>query len=211
MSEISGLLSTLEDPFVLFPLQSVSKQLETLLGEADDQIAGRAGWWGVSPKYRTVEDEHDLEVIRLLIGSAFVLGQVAITQTVSIVTRLRVLTREPSWLPSGRANILKLEAVIHPKTNLSEIFLFDAVANYFKHHYEWPSDWVRAATPQQQRTIDVVSNLGLAPEGEDNLYTALQNLGIKANNVSLIGISIQNWRERLAENLRKQIYNHGFA
>ena len=210
MTEISVLLSTLEDPFNMFPLESVSRQLEGLVVDRDYQISERAGWWGVSPKYRSVEDEHDLEAVRLLIGSAFVLGQAAITQTVSIVTRFHNLAGDPSWLPNGKTNIMSTEANIHPATGLSEIALIDAVANYFKHHYEWPSDWSGAAETQQ-RTIDLVLKLGLIPEVEDNLRVALENLGMSANNMWLMGRIIQEWRERLADSLRKQIQYHGLG
>lgn len=199
--EIEALISILEDPFNMFPLEGVSSQLGALIDERDEQLYKRAGWWGVSPKYRTVEDEHDLEVIQLLIGSAFVLGQAAITQTVSIVTKLRELADCSSKLPNGKAQIMSLEANIHPSTGLSEIVLFDAVANYFKHHYEWPTNW-SGATGAQLRTIDLVLKLGLMPGGEHNLHIALRNLGMNPSNMSLMGKAIQEWRERLAVLLR---------
>jgi hypothetical protein len=210
MTVIGSRLATLEDPFNVFPLESVSRQLTALIDESDERIAGRAGWWGVSPKYRSVEDEHDLEVVRLLVGSAFVLGQSVITQTVSIVTGLRSLVGDPSWLPLGRTSIMSTEAAIHAATGLSEIVLVDAVANYFKHHYEWPSNWV-GASEAQRRTIDTVLKLGLVPAREDNLGVALQNLGMRADNMTRMGTAIQEWRERLAESLRRQLDNHGFV
>lgn len=207
MTVIDALLATLEDPFNLFPLEAVSRQLEALVDDRDDRIAGRTGWWGVSPKYRSVEEEHDLEVIRLFIGSAFVSGQTAIIQAVSIVTRLRNLAGDPLWLPNGKIHIMSMEANIHPATGLSTIVLFDAVANYFKHHHEWPSNW-DGATVAQHRTIHMVLKLGLVSEGEDNLRVALQNLGLNITNMSNMGVEIQEWRERLAESLRKQLHNH---
>src|SRR6266496_178222 len=106
MTVIHALLSTIEDPFNMFPLQSVSQHLTELVDASDESTAGRAGWWGVSPKYRSVDHEHDIEVVRLLIGSAFVLGQAAITQTVSIATRLRSLAGDPPWLPHGKTSIM---------------------------------------------------------------------------------------------------------
>jgi len=194
----------------MVPLEAISRQLETLVNDRDNRVAERAGWWGVAPKYRSVEDEHDLEVVGLLVGSGFVLGQTAIIQTVSVVRKLRKLAGNPSWLPNGKASIMSMEAAIHPATGLSKIILFDAVANYFKHHHEWPPDW-RGAAGAQQRTIDVVLRLGLVPEGEDNLRVALQNLGMNTNNMSLMVGDIRDWRERLAKNLRKQLHNHGLG
>ena len=210
MTTIGALLSTLEDPFSIFPLEEVSRELEELIDDKDNRIAERAGWWGVSPKYRSVEDEHDLEVVRLFIGSTFVLGQTVITQTVSIATKLRNLAGDPSWLPSGKAHIMATEAIIHPATGLSKIALFDAVANYFKHHYEWPSNWSGAAEAQQ-RTINMLLKLGFVPESEENLHVALRNLGLSINKMSLMGSEIQEWRERLATSFRKQLYDHGFS
>jgi hypothetical protein len=75
MSEISALLSELEDPFQMFPLQEVVGILTLSVEDAESFLAQRAGWWGVSKKHRSVDEEHQEEVISLLIGSAFVLGQ----------------------------------------------------------------------------------------------------------------------------------------
>ena len=210
MTIIAALLTTLEDPFVLFPLEVVSRKLEDILGGRDDRMAGRTGWWGVSSRYRPVDEQHDLEVIRLFIGSAFVLGQSAIAQTLSVVTRFRVLAGDPPWLPNGKIHVLSLEANVHPATGLSTIALYDAVANYVTHHNEWPSEW-DSATVAQHRTIHIVLKLGLVPEGKDNLHVALQNLGLSVTNLSQMGIEIQEWRERLAVSLRKQLHDHGLS
>ena len=208
MSEISVLLYILEDPFNVFPLQSVCKELGNLVNDTYGDMAERSGWWGVSPKYRSVEDEHDLEMINLFIGSAFVLGQATITQAVSIVRKLRDFAGEPSWLPKEKNSIMSMEANIHPATGISKIILFDAIANYFKHHYEWPKDWKKAKATQQS-TIDIVLTLGLVPESENNLDTALRNLNMSTRNMSAMGHEIQEWRERLASNIQKQLVNHG--
>lgn len=80
MSNIRSLLDHLEDPFEMFPMQSVSRSLAELIHATEESRFGRADpWKSASPKYYTVEDEHDIAVVDLLIGSAFVLGQAAIT------------------------------------------------------------------------------------------------------------------------------------
>src|SRR6476646_7492418 len=91
MPHMRFLLDRLEDPFEMFPMQSLSRDLARLVDDAEKSRFDRAGPWGVSPKYHTVEDEHDIEVVQLLIGSGFVLGQAAITQTVSIVKKMHEL------------------------------------------------------------------------------------------------------------------------
>jgi hypothetical protein len=202
MASIETLLSTLEDPFNLFPLESASRQVSSLVSSANELLSSRAGWWGGSPRYRSVEDEHALEVVRLLVGSTFVLGQAAITQTVSIVSKIRELAGCAPWLPAGKTALMNTEAVIHTATGLSEIVLFDAVANYVKHHYEWPKNWSGASVGIQQRTIDAVVRLGFVPDSEENLDVALKSLGISAEDMSPLGRNIQGWRERLAASFR---------
>jgi hypothetical protein len=81
-------IDRLEDPFEMFALMQVLRSLGALTDEAEAKRAGRAGWWGVSPKYYSVEDEHDIEVVEHLIGSAFVLAQTSITQAVSVLKRM---------------------------------------------------------------------------------------------------------------------------
>ncbi len=203
MTEISFLLGELEDPFNIFPLQSACKHLETLVDDQYGRMAERSNWWGVSPKYRTVEDEHDIEIINLFIGSIFVLGQATITQAISIVQRLRTISSQPAWLPEGRHAIMSTEATTHSETGLSKIVLFDAVANYFKHHYEWSDTWT-GERQDRQRTIDIVMKLGLKPGNENNLDTAIRNLGMNSKSMSLMANDIQNWREQLAKRLREQ-------
>jgi hypothetical protein len=211
VTEIGLLLYLLDDPFNMFPLESVCKQLGNLVDDTNNFMYERRDLWSSSsPKYRSVQDEHDLEVVNLFIGSAFVLGQTAITQTVSIVRRLYNLAGEPEWLPKKKTDMMSMGAIIHPETGLSKIIIYDAVANYFKHHYEWLNDWSNATAAQQQ-AIDVALKLGLKPGNDDNLHVALNSLDMKVENMSLMGHEIQEWREHLGEKLKKQLQNHGLG
>lgn len=209
MSEISALLSKLEDPFQMFPLQEVARILSQSVENAENCLAQRAGWLGVSKKYRSVDEEHQEEVIFCLIGSAFVLGQSAITQSVAITKKIHDTAGKPLWLPNAKPDILNTEATIHQKTGLSETILFDAVANYFKHHREWSADWNSIeGRGQPFQTIKIVRQLGLSPDSDANLQIAMHNLGFGETGIGSLGESIQNWRERLTENLRKRLYEH---
>lgn len=171
---------------------------------SEEAITSQMNWWG--GRY-SVEQEHHIEVISILIGSTFVLGQTAITQTVSIAKWIYDLAGKPEWLHGDKGSVMQTEATLHLKTNLSEVVLIDAVANYFKHHSEWPDDWT--PTRSSKRTIDLVRELGLSPETnlDDNLRTALYELDLTAPRPSL-GSRIQKWRERLADNLRRKLQNH---
>lgn len=211
MSNISSLLGHLEDPFEMFPIQSVLRSLAELTHAAEQSRFERADpGKSASPKYYTVEDEHDMAVVDLLIGSAFVLGQAAITQAVSIVTRIYDLAAKPSWLPHGKAALMSTEAAKHNKPGLSEIAIIDGVANYFKHHYEWPDAWIGASS-KQQSAIDLVLRLGLSPGGNCNLNIAVRELGMSPQDMTRLPVLLQEWRERLAAYCRDQMNKHGIA
>jgi hypothetical protein len=152
-------------------------------------------------------DQHDIAVEQLRIGSSFVLGQAAISQAVSIATKINELAGRPTWLPHGKSALMSTVALVHDGTGLSTIVLIDAVANYFKHHYEWPDDWTGSS--RGQATIDVVRKLGLEPGEEDNLSHAAQELGMTGSDLSPLSTLVQEWRERLAAYLRKQLERHG--
>jgi hypothetical protein len=181
VTRVGALLSTLEDPFEIFPLDEVVRNLTDLLRASDNAIAEQAGPWGVSREYYSVEQEHRLEMVSMLIGSTFVLGQTAITQAVAIARKIHSIAGKPPWLSDDRGVILNTEATFHAEAGRSEMVLFDAVANYFKHHYEWPDDW-----SPQNKTITIVRSLGLSPSShEDNLRIALQALGLTATDMAL--------------------------
>src|ERR1035438_2103365 len=115
------------------------------------------------PKYYTVEDEHDIEVAEHFIGSAFVLGQATITQTVSLVKRMHEDAGKPSWIPSEKGKIMDTASPIHVETGLSKIAIINAVANYYKHRYEWWDDW--SGPSNRSETINIAVQLGLTSTG----------------------------------------------
>jgi hypothetical protein len=196
MLNIRFLLDRLEDPFEMFPLQSVSSQLGGLVDESGLRRYERNGPYGVSDKFRSVEDDHDVAMGQLFIASAFILSQAAITQAISIATRVREIAGDPQSLPHRKPAIMATEAPLHQESGLSKIAIIDAVANYFKHHYEWYDDW---SGPDRARdTIAMVVKLGLEPGNEYNLSRALRQLEISETNMSPMAHLVQEWRERLA-------------
>jgi hypothetical protein len=184
MPDVGQLLDALEDPFELFPMQSVARELSAIVNKSDQQRFERNGPMGVyvPPMLYSVQDEHDIAVVQLLVGSSFVLGQAAIAQAVSIAVKINELADRPAWLPHGKAALMSTEALVHDGTGLSTIVLIDAVANYVKHHYEWPDDW--AGSSRAQTTIDIVRKLGLEPNDENNLPHAVREFGMTESDLS---------------------------
>lgn len=203
MVDIRFLIERLEDPFEMFPMQSVSRYLARTVIDVEERRVERSDPWGASSPYPTVEDEHDIEVAQLLIGSVFVLGQAAITQAVSLVKRMYQLAGSSSGIPTGKEDIMALESPIHVDSGLKKISLINAVANYFKHRHEWWDDWSgpEASLP----TIRAVSRIGLSPSDQYNLETALLAFDIAPDNMVPLSQLVSEWREKLAANLRARL------
>lgn len=196
----------LEDPFEMFALVHVLRSLGALADESESSRAERAGWWGVSTKYYSVEDEHDSEVVEHLIGSAFVLAQASVTQAVSILKRMREDAGCPPWIPKDKAVVLSTAAPIHGELGISQITIINTVADYYKHRVEWKEeDWVGPTN----KTIINAAALGLGPKGYHNMVHALRELQIHPDNMAPLGSIVGKWRESLADHLRAEGANHG--
>jgi hypothetical protein len=205
--EIRSLLEGFEDLFALFPMQSVAKALAQSREETEEAFNSRQGLYGVARKFWDVPSELLHTEIGLLIGSAFVLGQSTLTQSNSIVNRLRALTNDPNFIPKDRAALLDLDAKIESRSGLSELVIIDTAANYFKHHYEWPPDWnSQNSSRVQKQTIENARRMRLSPSDvTDNLEIALQCLGAEHANISNITNIIQAWREQVARRFYKSL------
>lgn len=204
---IGWLLEELEDPFAFFPIRSVGRSLRQLLEETNEGFLQRQGPHGVARKYWDVPSELLHEEIGLLLGAAFVLAQATLTQTISMLSRIRHLTGTATSLPEAKTAILTLEATFHDRTKLSHLAVIDLAANFFKHHHEWPEDWsVQASKGQQTRTIQNCTMLGMSPrEVTLNLYAAMHALGSSGSDVEIIQACIQEWRGRLARRLYQEL------
>jgi hypothetical protein len=194
------LLDKLEDPFTMFPVESVVHTLLDAVEEAETQKAEHMGPWGVARKFWSVDEEQCHDKIGLLVGSLFVLGQASVTQTVAILTELRKHAEAQSVIPESKAMKLATHAPIDSETKLSKIVIVNAVSNYFKHVYEWPDQWdIAPAYGSQAETIGILIQLGMRPgEMTDNLLRSANLLGLLHSNPRAIARSIQEWREAWA-------------
>jgi hypothetical protein len=207
MPNIRFLLDRLEDPFELFPMQSVTASLADFAGRQEEDRFQRGSPWGVSSKYYTVEDEHDIEAVERLIGSTFVLGQAAITQAVSIVRSIHERTDKPARIPFAKDKIMDTAAPMHSETHMSKIAIINAVANCFKHRYEWWDDW--SGPPASMQTIDIVTRLALSPKNYHNMEHALWQLGMLPDRMSALADIVLQWREQLAASMRVELEKQG--
>lgn len=200
---VRWLLDQLENPFTMFPIESVADTLFEAVDEAEMRKADLMGSWEVARKFWSVDAEHYHEEMGLLVGAIFVLGQAAITQTVSILNALRNHPEMQSVIPKNKTGKLAAHAATETTTKLSKIVIINAVSNYFKHVHEWPEQWSDVPLRgSQSETIGIVLQLGMKPgEMTDNLLLAATQLGLCASNPRALASSIQEWREGWAREL----------
>jgi hypothetical protein len=210
MLAIDYWIDRLEDPFERFPMQSVARALAEAAKEQEERRFGRASPWGISSAYYSVEDEHDIEVVEHLVGAAFVLGQAAITQAISILKRMHEEAGKPSWIPSDKAKIMEVAAPVHSDTGLSKITIINAVADFYKHRYEWKDEeW--SGPDIKNKTIRIGSAIGLGPKGYHNLEHALRELKIYLPNMAPLAQLVVTWRENLADYIRAEGKKNGVS
>ena len=199
-SSIRWLLQELSDPFAIIPLQDIARSLRDAIAESQETFNERGGPYGVARKYWDVPMELLDNGIGVAIGSAFVLGQAAIEQSISIVRQIRKLSNSPA-IPVLKRVIFETEAQLSPNTKLSNIVIIDTAANYFKHYHGWTEDWHAGVSgpPVQRQTMEDARCLGMS--GLDlttNMHRALSALALGTHEVFTVPMSVHDWREKLA-------------
>lgn len=199
-SSISWLLQELRDPFAIFPLQDVARSLTDSIAESQEAFNERSGPYGVARKYWDVPMEMLDDGIGIAIGSAFVLGQAAIEQSVSIAIQIRKLSNSSAIMDKKRA-LLETGSQMSSSTKLSNMVIIDATANYFKHHHAWPEDWHAAVSgsPTQKQTMEDARCIGMSGhELTNNMHQALSALSLGTREVFAVPMSVHDWRDKLA-------------
>lgn len=207
MTSVRWLLNELHDPFVMFPLQSVARSLSEVLATSQENFRDREGPYGVSRKFWDVPMELLHEEIGLLIGSAFVLGQSTLTQSIAIVNQLHQLSGKNVSIPIRKRELLEMEAKRDSQTQMSHLVIIDTAANFFKHHHEWPAEWHPLTSKGiQAKTIADAYALGFrGHEITDNMQIALHRMGFDESSMSEVAATIQNWRERLTRRFSREL------
>lgn len=188
----------------MFPMEGVADALYQAVAEADERMIDCTSPFDpAARKFWSVEKEYHHETIGLLLGALFVLGQAAITQTVSTLNQLRKLPLGPSVIPSDKDGKLNQCAATESNTGLSKMVIVNAASNYFKHCYAWPADWpveAKSGSKSEADTIKIVLKLGMDPTSEvtDNLLLAAGCLGLGSKNPRALAESIQSWRDSWA-------------
>lgn len=149
---------------------------------------------------KEMEDAHEdyqvdngIEQIESLLGIGLVVAQTYIAGTVADANRI---IKPPKRL--SKETLLKLYSDNVPNTNVTQLELCDAMANYFKHHDEW-SDW--SAAGRHQKTIAVLRAVGIEQFGGIPFDTAMAVLwpGYKGLSLDPLVELLVNWRAKVIE------------
>ena len=211
-------------------LEAVHHPIEGEIKRALDEIrrAGRTG----SEEYAEHVSETSRLLIEELLGVAMAAAQVFLT---AVRTRFVALARAyyqefGMELTLGgmtfRANrgeidgyrLFKLTGRLSTQVPFTPIEAINAVANYWKHHEEWPKtlklddEW-RAivwddgkAKAIQKRAIQIVGALGMASSGVWNLQKAVKALGVRRNHdLTPVRRRLQVWAKSILKETEVQI------
>lgn len=200
------LVEELEDELEQFPLSSVIRSHARLTEQALDAWSDRLRDMG-DPGRRYWDHPAELmyDEVGVLLGAMFVLVQAAVTETVSIVKRIYELSGEKI----SKGEVMSLEAELDSKSGLSYVAIANGAANFYKHRFEWPNDWLGSSSKQQEETISLVRSVGMGPGRDlaDNLLCAVRAImntsGGKPQD--LAHLVVEEWRARLAGRLREQL------
>ncbi len=199
------LFDELSDPFVMMPINSAASSLSQGLFDANESFQEHMGTHGVSRKFWPVPCELVHDEMGIIIGNAFVLAQVAISQAVSIFMSLRNVCSNKDRFPKQKTKIMDFESDLISSTLIKQITAIDGIANYFKHYHEWPEGWDETSSKGvQKNTIILIKGLCFS-EGEltENMQRGLALLNVDDHNLSRLCKIVELWRERLATQLYK--------
>lgn len=190
----------------MIPMQMAVYSLSNALIDSQEDFQNAMAYSQPARKFWSVDCEMHYTKKGLLIGNAFVLAQVLITQAVSTINRLGEIYSNLQIEKNKRCLINKSSKLIDG-TSITQITFIDAVANYFKHRSEWPDDWPNSnGSGNQKKTINIVSSVGLSSQDlTENMELSLNRLGIMNNKLCDLCTIIEDWREKLAAHIRAEI------
>lgn len=138
-------------------------------------------------------------------GSAFVICQAAITSIVSRVKALHEYARccgvSLSSVPNNKAQLLAFRSAPIPSTTVTQIEAIEALANYFKHHDEWPAGWINPDA-RSRPTIAILQTLGFQYGNPSILADAA---AMFQSNLFALANAVNEWHGAIVNELKKEV------
>jgi hypothetical protein len=165
-------------------------------------------------------DDDTLYYIESLVGTAFVVSQTAIAQTVATVKRITVYCDEVCSVKLSRKDdkrdLLLLDKQTVPGTTFKKIELVDAFANYFKHGDEWKGRWNDAQKFKAENgnrsadTLEKIQALGAERSSDSNCRRAAQLLGAPSlSDLDYFARIILDWRQEVRAVYEAELLSKG--
>ena len=149
--------------------------------------------------------EEEGEVIERLLGGAFVICQVQITETWTRCQRVLERCKVKDWKPT-KGEILRLGEQVQSCPGRSKVEALDAAANYFKHREQWKDAEWKGLGKLQQPTADAVQEIGARPRSSGNLRTIAEALGLEHHKtLNPLFEMLEDWGSRVIGQLEKYI------
>ena len=174
--------------------------------------------------YKDTVAEEERELIDNLTGGALVTCQAAVSGIVAAVQALGVRYEEETreklpGLITSRTGLLGLSDQLPEGCSKAEAI--DALANYYKHHDQWPEElreeneigvWQWRADTGSERTILQVRKLGLRPHDSRNLRQAGARLGLPSEgDLHILGQIIETWAARVSSHVEERLVAAGVS
>jgi hypothetical protein len=165
-------------------------------------------------------DDDTLCYIESLVGTAFVVSQTAIAQTVAAVKKLSKHCTKAHNVqlssPQEKSKLLALDTQTVPGTTFKKIELVDAFANYFKHGDEWKGSWVNAQRFEKENgkqsagTLAKIQALGAEQFSNGNCRRAAQLLGAPSlSDLDYFARIILDWRQEVRAVYEAELHSKG--
>lgn len=148
-------------------------------------------------------------LIEDLLGCAFVAAQSYVTRITARIEWLhKRLERDGHRLTTTdgkKSALIDAFSDTLPSTTHTQIRVIWELANYFKHHEEWPPNWDKT-DKKSKRTVAVVRAIGAAPNSSDNCRKGLVALGIHCPfDVYTIATIVADWHAKLADAYKNEL------
>lgn len=148
-------------------------------------------------------------LIEDLLGCAFVAAQSYVTRITARIKRLHErLERDGHCLTTtngGKPALIDAFSDTVPSTTHTQIRVIWELANYFKHHADWPPNWDNVRK-DHKRTVATVRSIGAAPTSSDNCRKGLAALGIHClSDVYTIATIVSDWHAKLADAYKNEL------
>lgn len=161
------------------------------------------------PEWQEIVGDEESDLVENLLGAAFVVCQTQITAVTSRALRLRKRCEQHFEFAAytGSANsVWSLGEPLAHLAGVSKVEMILALANYFKHHEEWPSnDWSKL-NGKPRKTADTIQQIGLRPGSSGNLRIAAELLGnAEYRKLDVFGDIVDTWAKKVLASAEQEL------